>query len=249
MILNCLAIDDEPLALNLIHKFVQKIPYLKLIETYESAFDAVEILKKQAIDLIFLDVNMPDINGIQFIKSLATPPMLIITTAHAKYALDGYELNAVDYLLKPFAFERFLKAVDKAYGLKLLKTPQNLPETEEKLAQTAELNTKPNFIFVKSEHQFVKIDLADIIYIESLKDYLKIHLESQKTPIITLSTLKSFADQLNPQEFIRVHRSYVVAMSKIKSIRKSRLVAGQTEIPIGEMYVDNLFKKVGLSES
>jgi DNA-binding LytR/AlgR family response regulator len=249
MIINCIAIDDEPLALSLIHKFVQKIPYLKLLEVYESAFDAVEMLKKHSIDLIFLDVNMPDINGIQFIKNMVSPPMLIITTAHAKYALESYELNAIDYLLKPFAFERFLKAVDKAYGLKLLKNPQNLPETEENSRQALEPATNPNFIFVKSEHQFVKIDLVDIIYIESLKDYLKIHLESQKNPVITLSTLKSFADQLNPQEFIRVHRSYVVAMSKIKSIRKSRLIAGQTEIPIGEMYVDNLFKKIGLNES
>lgn len=248
MNINCIAIDDEPLALSLLKKFIQKIPYLNLVENFESAFDAVEMLKMQKIDLIFLDINMPDLNGIQFIKNLAFPPMVIFTTAHSKYALESYELNTIDYLLKPFSFDRFLKAVDKAHSFNLLKV-NNLNNLNLQAKTSNEEQTSADYIFVKSDYQFVKIKLSEILYIETDKDYLKIHIENQKTPILTLGTLKAMAESLDYQEFVRIHRAYIVAVSKIKSIRKGRLKINDTELPIGEMYTESFFKLLGLENN
>ncbi|MDX2302937.1 MAG: LytTR family DNA-binding domain-containing protein [Microscillaceae bacterium] len=241
MTLHCIAIDDEPLALNLIQKFVSRIPYLKLQGLFEGAYEALNLLKQEQIDLIFLDVNMPDINGVQFLRNLNHPPMVIFTTAYDKYALDGYELNALDYLLKPFSFDRFLKAVDKAYSFKALKEANKpvLPTTAE-----APKSDNSEYIFVKSEHNLVKIRLSEILYIESLKDYVKIFLEGKRHPLLTLHNLKSIFQLLDPNQFIRVHRSFIVSIDKIDAVRKKRILICEREIPLGELYLEDFQKRV-----
>lgn len=248
MTLDCIAIDDEPLALSLMDRFAKKIPYLNLVNTFESAFDAIHLLKKDKIDLLFLDVQMPDVSGIQFIKTLTNPPMTIFTSAFEKYAIESYDLNAVDYLLKPFAFERFFKAVDKAHSLKMLKENNLDNLTNSSAVSTKQIENHPTFIFVKSEHNLVKIDLQDIKFIESIKDYLKIHLLSQKNPVLTICTLKSMYETLDKNEFVRVHRSFIVPIQKIKSIRKGRIMVLDSEIPIGDLYAQDFYQKIGLSE-
>lgn len=225
MKINCIAIDDEPLALNLIAKFAEKIPYLQLLQTFESAYDALEILKTSSIDLVFLDVNMPDTNGIHFLKNLHAQPLVIFTTAYREYALDGFEMDAVDYLLKPFAFERFLKGVEKAYERCLSKQKLTNPPAPES-----------NFIFVRSEYQMIRLDVNDILYVEGLKDYVKIYLKNQKQPILTLVSLKKMAEVLNPHYFVRVHNSFVVALQHVHSVRKSIVHIAERNIPIGEHY-------------
>jgi DNA-binding LytR/AlgR family response regulator len=243
MTLDCIVIDDEPLAINLVEKFIKKIPYLRLIAAFESSFEALNSLKTIKVDILFLDINMPDISGIQFIKTIQQPPMVIFTTAYEKYALESYELNAVDYLLKPFSYERFLKAVDKAHSLKLLSNKNTEAEAEK---NNVTIDTQ-DFIFVKSEHNLIKIDLEDIMYIESIKDYLKIQLESQKHPILTINTLKNITTSLDATRFVRVHRSFIISLRKIKSIRRGRISIGDTEIPIGDLYSQAFYKQVGLN--
>ena len=247
MIINCIAIDDEPLALNLITKFVDRIPYLELKGVYEGAYEALGILKQEKVDLIFLDVNMPDISGVQFLRNLNNPPMVIFTTAYDKYAIEGFELNALDYLLKPFSFDRFLKAVDKAYSFKTLTESQHTTSIEvgnhAKATEIGETKSR-DYLFVKSEHNLIKIHQNEILYIESLKDYVKIHLEEKKHPVLTLHTLKSIFQLLDTDKFIRIHRSYIISIDKIESVRKKRIYIRGCEIPLGELYQDDFQKKV-----
>ena len=230
--ITCAAIDDEPLALQLLDSFMQKVPYLESKGVFESGFDAIPLLKTDPVDLLFLDINMPDLTGIQFLQTLKNPPLVIFTTAYDEFALQGFELNALDYLLKPFSYDRFLKATDKAYELLDLKAKS---AEHEKIVD--------GYIFVKSEHNIIKIPLHEIRYIEGFKDYLKIYAAPTR-PIFTLKSMKSMEHMLPPEQFVRVHRSYIVSIDKIHSFRNGRIKVGDKAIPIGELYKDAFHQKV-----
>jgi DNA-binding LytR/AlgR family response regulator len=222
MPLKCIAIDDEPLALKLIQEYIAHFPSLQLVQTFDDAIAGTEFLRNNPVDLLFLDINMPDITGLEVVRSLAHKPLLIFTTAHKKFALDGFELDAIDYLLKPISFERFSKAVHKAIEYYQLKyNPKN--KTEEAL-------------FVRSEYQLVRIELDEIEYIESLEDYLKIHRTNDK-PVMTLMTMKAVLEKLSPAKFKRIHRSYIVPVSKIRSIVNRKIRLSSVELPVSESYL------------
>lgn len=234
--MNCIIIDDEPLALELLEDFITKVPFLKLIASCSNAFEAANVLQEHKIDLIFTDIEMPDFSGIDFIKSLDTKPMFIFTTAYSHYAVEGFNLNAIDYLVKPIPFHRFLKAATRAQNLLKLKI-------EEEVTISSNKETAPQFIFVKSEYENLKINLDDIKYIESLKDYIKIHTHKEK-PILTLSSLKSFEEKLGKLNFIRVHKSYIVSLKHIYSVQRNRIIIDDHWIPIGLNYRDDFIKKI-----
>jgi DNA-binding LytR/AlgR family response regulator len=229
--MNCIAIDDEPLALDIIKKYCNKTGFIHLSGTYTNPLDSVKDITIHHIDLIFLDIQMPNLTGFSFLKSLASPPLIIITTAYPEHALNGFEVNAVDYLVKPFSFERFVKAVTKAFELNNLIKGNNLSA-----------HTESDFLLVKVEYSTVKIDLCNILYIEGLKDYVKIYCNAK--PILTKSSLKNIEAKLPSANFIRVHKSYLVSLSKVKSIENSRVLIGDTRIPIGDQYKDQFYEKL-----
>lgn len=233
--LKCLAIDDEPLALDLVKNFMDKVPYFENMGAFESTFEATPHLKQHNVDLIFLDINMPDISGVSYLKSFKNPPMTIFTTAYDQYALEGYELDVVDYLLKPFSFNRFLKSADKAYALWELKNKSINPEPAS--------SEDKDYIFVKSEHNIIKVQLDDILFIEGYKDYLKIHTTNGKM-VLTLKSLKSMEEILPKAKFFRVHKSFIVSLDKLDSFRNGRIKVGKKSIPIGDMYKDSFNEKV-----
>ena len=237
--MKCLIIDDEPLAIELLEDFVSKIPFLELVSSCSNGIEAISVLKTNKIDLIFTDIEMPDFSGIEFIKSLDVKPLFIFTTAYSHYAIEGFNLNAVDYLVKPIPFHRFLTAVNRAQELFLLKKEgTTLP------VQNNVQNDSPNFIFVKSEYDNIKINFSDIKYIEGLKDYIKIFSTSHK-PILTLSSFKKIEDKLPSNLFIRVHRSYIVSLNYIHSVQRNRILIDQVRIPIGNNYKDDFIKIIG----
>jgi two-component system LytT family response regulator len=223
MQLKCIAIDDEPLALELIRQYVDRVPELQLVQTFDDAITGGEFLRANTVDLLFIDINMPDITGIELVRSLKNKPATIFTTAYKKFAFEGFELEAVDYLLKPISFERFLKAVKRVIDFHAVKYP-------------AKTSTSEHF-FVRSEYRMVKIELDEIDYIEGLEDYIKIHLANAK-PVLTLMTLKSVLEKLPEEKFKRIHRSYIIPVSKIQSIlnRKLTLTNG-AELPVSDSYV------------
>lgn len=222
--LKCVAIDDDPLALALTKNHIQAIENLTLLQVFEDAIAAVEYLSKHTVDLLFLDVDMPEISGIELYHSLAVKPMVIFTTAHKGFAFEGFELNAIDYLLKPIDFPRFRKAVQKAIDYQSYK---NQKDTD----------TPNEHLFVYSEYKLIKIEVREIVYLESMEDYVKIHLNNGKM-ILTLATLKKVIDKLPANKFRRIHRSYVVAIKEVKSVanRKAQLSNG-TMLPISDSYV------------
>jgi len=228
--INCLAIDDEPLALDLVEDNIRKVPFLNLVKRCKNAMEAIEIIQKEKIDLIFLDIEMPGITGINFLKTFNNRPMVIFITAYEKYALESFELDVLDYLLKPVSFERFLKAVNKAHEYYTFnnKISNTKPTTENRC------------IFVKADYKIIKINIDDILYIEGLKDYIKIYTGPK--PILTLSSLKAIEEKLPSEEFIRVHKSFIISVNKIDSVNKSRVVIGSKEIPISDFYRDEIFK-------
>ena len=231
--IRCLAIDDEMLALDLIEDNIKKVPFLELVQKCKSAIEAMEVLRTQPIDLIFLDIQMPDISGIQMLRSLNNKPLVIFTTAYSKYATDGFDLDVIDYLLKPYAFERFLKAVNKVHEY------MDLRERTASHSNVRDVLASPNFLFVKADYKLYKINLKDILYVEGLKDYVKIYASDK--PIVTQISMKALEEKLPSQDFIRVHRSFIVAFSKIDFIQKHMLTIGKKEIPISEHYRDQLF--------
>lgn len=235
--IKCIAVDDEPLALDLVKGYIKKVPFLELMATCESAYEAMSLLKKQNVDLILLDINMPDLSGIQFIKTLSHPPAVILTTAYEQYALEGYELNVIDYLLKPFSFDRFLKAINKVSQLKhdnpLVPSPDTLPSHP---------TMADDYLLVRVEHNIFKIKLENIHYIEGYKDYVKIYTATEK-PMLTLKSMKDLEDMLLHKGFIRVHRSYIVALNKIDSLRNNRIMIRGKNIPIGETFRENFHAK------
>ena len=224
--ISCIAIDDEPLSLEIISDYVSKVSFLDFKGSFTDPFKATEILMNEKIDLLFLDIEMPDLNGIQFLKSLKQQPMVIFTTAYNQYAVEGFNLDAVDYLLKPIEFERFFKAVNKAYDY--YKFSNNQHQIEE------------NYIFVKADYQIVKININDITYIEGLDDYIKIYCGETFT--LSLMTLKTILSKLPTQTFTRVHRSYIVSIPHINSIQRNRIKIGEKLIPISETYSKDFFK-------
>lgn len=229
--MTCIAIDDEPLALDLLEDNIKKIPFLKLMKACGNALEANAFLNEQSVDLVFLDIQMPGLTGIQFLQGLSkTPPLVIFVTAYEQYALEGYSLDVIDYLLKPVPFERFVKAVNKAYDkFQSRKVPALAAATAD-------------YIFVNSEYNLVRIDFADVAYIEGLKDYVKIFLLSATRPVITRMSMKSLEATLPDNQFVRVHKSFIVSLNKITSIRKGRISLLKAMIPISEHYKENLYR-------
>jgi two-component system, LytTR family, response regulator len=232
--MNCIIVDDEPLAQQVIEDYAITIPYLTVIAKCSSAFEAFDTLRKKKIDLIFLDIQMPNVTGIDFLNSLEYKPMIIFTTAYSEYALDAFNLNALDYLVKPIPFDRFLKAVNKAFDYFNLKNKSHEP-VQESAAPAPE-----KFILVKSDYQTQKVDLNDITHIEGLKDYVKIHLSNSK-PIVTLNSLRNMAEKLPSDQFVRVHKSFIVSLTRIDSISRNRIIIGDTYIPIGDNFKEEFY--------
>ncbi len=236
--LNCIAVDDEPLALDVVEDYISKIPFLKIRKAFTDPIEALSIVQQGDIDLVFLDIQMSQLTGIQFLKIANNKCKFILTTAYPEYALEGYELNVVDYLLKPIAFDRFYKAAEKALQ-QIKNIPQMLPFAE---PQNLVSNTVNGFIFVKTEHKIQKIYLDDILYIEGLKDYISIFTTSER--IITLQNMKKMEENLPENQFIRVHKSYIISLDKIDSIERSRIQIKDKTIPIGDTYRDVFFKSI-----
>ncbi len=235
--LNCIAVDDENLALDLIEDNIQKVPFLNLVKRCKNPFEAMEVLQNQEIDLIFLDIQMPGITGVQFLQSMTKSPMVIFVTAYKQYALEGFNLNVIDYLLKPIDFERFLKAVNKAAELHGLK--------HKAVANESINEFKNSTIFVNADYALVKIKTDEIDYVEGLKDYVKINLNSSNKPIVTRMTMKAIEEKLPTSEFFRVHKSFIVSLDKIESVRNLKIKIGNAQIPISESYSEEFFKMIG----
>jgi two-component system response regulator LytT len=220
-----IAIDDEPLALQLVSGYIEKTPGLKLAGKFDNPLDASEVLANNQVDLIFVDIQMPDLSGIDFTRLIEKGPKVIFTTAFEKYALEGYKLEVVDYLLKPFSYEEFLASVQKA--LKLIRLEQNS-------LQKVEANDE--FLFLKSDYKIKRINFNDILYIEGLKDYVKVYVQNIPKPVLSISTLKLIESKLPESRFMRVHRSFIVNLGKIDTIERSRIVFGKTYIPVSDQY-------------
>jgi len=235
MTITCIIIDDEPLALELLEDFISKISFLKLVASCSNGFEATNVLHNNKIDLIFTDIEMPNFSGIDIIKSLEYQPHFIFTTAYSHYAVEGFNLNAIDYLVKPIPFHRFLKAATRA--LNLIKEKENTSVVIEKPTP------QPQFIFVKSEYENIKINVNDIKYIEGLKDYVKIYTCNKK-PILTLNSLKKFEEKLGTDNFIRVHKSFIVSINHIHSVQRNRIIIDDTRIPIGHSFKNDFIKKI-----
>lgn len=225
MTIKCLAIDDEPLALKQIGTYISKTPFLELVAICNNAFDAMEYLKAKNVDLMFVDINMPDLSGMDFVKSLSEKPFIIFTTAYSEYAIEGFKVDATDYLLKPIGYKDFLKAVNKVKYLFDLKG-----------VQSESVKTASEHLFVKSEYRLVRIELSEIKYIESMHEYVRIHLINDK-PVMTLLSLKSVEEQLPPKKFLRVHRSFIVNIDRIKVVERNRIIFdNNVYIPVSDQY-------------
>jgi DNA-binding LytR/AlgR family response regulator len=222
-----IAIDDEPLALQLVTGYIEKTPGLKLLKGFDNPLDAMEFMANENVDLIFIDIQMPDLTGLEFTRLLGKGPKVIFTTAYEKYALDGFKLDVVDYLLKPFSFEEFLKAVQKVQ--KLIKLENNVPD---------QVEANNEFLFLKSDYKIKRINFNDILYIEGLKDYVKVYIQNSSRPILSLTTMKLIESKLPVNKFMRVHRSFIVNLGKIDTIERSRIVFGKTFIPVSDQYKD-----------
>ncbi|MEZ4773514.1 MAG: LytTR family DNA-binding domain-containing protein [Bacteroidia bacterium] len=240
MKLRCLAVDDESPARKLLEENIRQIPFLELAGMCKNAFEAMEVLQNEKIDLLFLDIQMPGMLGTKFLSSLRDRPMVIFVTAYANYALESYDLDVIDYLLKPVSLERFTKAAYKAldYAVKSQPAPPN-PS-----AVSSPAIPLPHSFFVNVEYALVKIVVADISHIEGMKDYVKIFLTSAPKPVLTKSTLKAIEEKLPATGFMRVHKSYIVNLSKIESIRSRQIMIGKHEIPVSEALVEDLLRAI-----
>src|SRR6185503_13478407 len=242
MIINCIAVDDEPLALGLVTSFIAQTPFLNLVGKFSSAVEALKAVHSQKIDVIFLDIQMPDLNGIELARVLdnskANKPRIIFTTAYNQFALDGYKVDALDYLLKPFNYEEFLHAATKALNYAELVERSNTPAPAAPVTAAPEERIEDEYLFLKVEYQLVRIALSDILYIEGLKHYVKIWLKSQEKPILSLTSLKSLEEKLPAKKFMRVHRSFIVSLDKINSITRNALQIGKVNITVGDQYKD-----------
>lgn len=235
--MKCVIIDDEPLAVDVLKEFTSRIEILELVATFNNAIDAISFMNQSNVDLIFLDIEMPQFNGIEFLKSLDKIPMVIFTTAYSEYAVDGFNIGAVDYLMKPIPFHRFFKAVLRAQQMASTQTAQPI------IAPTLPQKSVQEYIFVKAEYENIKLNLNDILYIEGLKDYVKIHTSNGKY-ILTLNSLKKFEVSLESNDFFRIHRSYIVNLKHVKSIQKNKVVIMDKRIPVGENYKTLLYQQI-----
>lgn len=231
--LKCLAIDDEPLALELLEDNISKVSYLQLAAGCSNPLQAMQFLQHEQVDLIFLDIQMPGLTGLQFIQTLQQKPMFILITAYEKYALEGYNLDVVDYLVKPVALERFIKACNKAWELHQLKTKK------------FSAGEQPAYFFINADYSLIKIVFADIMWIEGLKDYLKIHLKSTSKPLVARITMKSIEEQLPANMFTRVQKSFIVSNEHITSVRKNSVFINEVEIPVGDNYKNAIASLTG----
>ena len=227
--IRCMAIDDEPLALQQIVAYVGKVPFLELAATCQSAIEARQFLERDTVDAIFCDINMPDLNGMDFVKSLTVPPLIVFTTAYAEYAVEGFRVNAVDYLLKPFGLQDFQRAANR-----LRERLENNGQKPTAKSQEPD----DNVIYLKTDYRIVKVTIADIRYVEAMSEYLKVWLDSESKPIVTLLSMKKMEERL-PDTFMRIHRSYIVNLTKIQEVNKNRIIMdSETYLPIGDMYKD-----------
>jgi two-component system LytT family response regulator len=241
--LKCLAVDDEPLALHLLTDYIRKVPFLDLVATAGDAFEAAKVLQEKPVDLIFIDIQMPGLTGLQFIQSLAKRPMVIIITAYKKFAPEGFDLDVVDYLVKPMGLDRFMKACNKAQELYDLRISANAAS-----GGTPGSTISPNtaeFFFVNADYSLVKVMFADIIWIEGSGDYVKIHLKSSPKPLLVRTSAKTLESELPADRFLRIHKSYIVAVASITAVRKNSLFIGELELPVGETYRDTLRQLTG----
>ena len=220
--IRCLAIDDEPLALQQIAAYINKVPFLELAAQCQSALEARQFLSDDRVDAIFCDINMPDLNGMDFVKSLTAPPLVVFTTAYSEYAIEGFKVNAVDYLLKPFGMQDFMRAANRLQ--ERLSIPASAPaETDDTL-------------FLKTDYRIVKVNIPDIRYVEAMSEYLKVWIEGEAKPIITLLSMKKMEERL-PDNFMRIHRSYIINLDKIQEVNKNRVIMdADTYLPIGDLY-------------
>jgi DNA-binding LytR/AlgR family response regulator len=232
--IKCIIVDDEPMARDVIKRYIQQMPKLKLVAEFGNAIDATIFLQEQPIDIIFLDIRMPQLTGTEFVRSLRTVPKIIFTTAHKEYAHEGFELDVTDYLLKPIRFDRFLRAVNKAF-------PQKQHEAEPLMSQPKDFRPMASFIYLRVDRKMIKVLLDDILYVESDKDYVKVYTE--KGYFITRQTIASVEAMLSESKFIRVHRSYIVSLNKLKSYTAETVEIGNKELPIGKLY-RNIFLKL-----
>ena len=237
MEVRCLAIDDEPLALEIIIAYISKVPFLKLVKTFDNAVDSIDFIKTNNIDLIFLDIQMEALTGIQLLRVLKNPPEVIFTTAYDSYAIEGFELDAADYLLKPFSFERFIKAVDKVYNKVKLK--HNIEGVNDAISIS---NNIEKYMFVKTGNKLQKVFFDDILFVEGQGDYLRINTAKER--IMTLQKFSKLEEILPPSNFIRVHKSFLVAIDKIESISRNRIRMGEEMIPIGDSYKKEFYAKL-----
>lgn len=231
--IRCLIVDDEPPAREIIRRYVQEVPTLQLTGECSNAVQALAVLQQRSIDLLFLDIRMPQLNGTDFIKTLKNPPKVIFTTAYSEYALEGYELDVVDYLMKPIRFDRFIKAVNKAF-------PVNNAPVESKPVNTNEEKKNESFVYFRADRKMVKVMLEDILYIESMKDYIKVF--TLQGTIITKQSISSVEAMLPDKLFVRTHRSFIVALNKIKSFTHDLIEIDRTDIPIGKLYRNGVMK-------
>jgi len=235
--ISCIAIDDEPLALGLMVSYIRKTPFLELVGQFDNPIDAMDFLQEYQVQLIFLDIKMPDLTGVEFARTLNEDNKVIFTTAYDKYAVEGFQLHALDYLLKPISYEVFLNSVNNAkkhFDLLRSASPDEFANPDE------------NFLFIKADYQIHRIEYDDILYLEGLKDYIKLYTESSPKPIVFHATLKSAEEKLPTDKFMRTHRSFIVSLTKIKTIERDHILFGDKRIPISKQYkpgFDNFIKK------
>lgn len=242
--IRCIAVDDEPLALELLEDNISKVPYLTLVASCGNALEAMKVLQQQPVDLVFLDIQMPGLTGLQFIETMIQKPMVILITAYEKHALEAFNLNVIDYLVKPVPLDRFVKACNKAWELYQLKNQSKESEFQ-----------KQDYFFVNVDYSLLKISFADIVYIEGLKDYIKIHLVNRDPkssaptkPVITRMSMKNIEEELSPSKFIRIHKSYIVSVDYVTALRKNSVFLGPLELPVSDNYRDALTAITGRTD-
>ena len=241
-----IAIDDEPLALKQLCAYVEKVPYMELVDACSSAIDAQQILQNEHVDAIFLDINMPGMTGLELVRTMSAPPMVVFTTAYSEHAVEGFEVNALDYLLKPFSFDEFLRAANRIKSQYELVNNSYLASVKIAQQENIENSSKTDSefdndtIFVKSDYKVVRIRISEILYIEAMSEYLRLHLLNSDRPVVVLLSMKKIEERL-PASFMRIHRSYIINLNRIAEISKARItMENGEELPVGDNYKDNL---------